>query len=307
MEVEDVFVLGETLRLNDRDLIDRLQIFNLLPRTIQCPSTGCGRVCSLQMRESSLLGHCFWCERCETGHSVLTGSFFETCGASVRDILLLLFFWVCETHVEGSAWSVGCSEAVVLQCFRHFRDICSWQLQHQNDLVLFGKYLHTIQYFASCTLFNFAGGEGHLVQIDELVINRSNAWVLGIYDATVKRGYVVSIPDRSAETLETVISKHVLPGSEICTDCWEGYSALMTLGGVSPYIHKIDPQIGVARNHIARQWLRLKRFLGNLEATDSPFISEYLDQFMWWRVFGPTAKARFRNITTQIAVRFAVN
>ena len=41
------------------------------------------------------------------------------------------------------------------------------------------------------------------------------------------------VPDRSAETLTSVIMHHLKPGSQITTDCWRGYSSLERLG----YVH----------------------------------------------------------------------
>lgn len=167
----------------------------------------------------------------------------------------------------------------------------------------------------------FLGGVGHVVQIDESVVTKRKynvgrlvpeKWVLGLYDVTVKRGYIVFIPDRSAQTLQRIIAEHVLPGTEIWTDCWRGYMGLQNLDGVSPYVHKtvnhsqhfVDPQTGVCTNYIEGHWACLKQFIRRLGAMQSPFIPKYIDQFMWWEVYGDTPSIRFRHFIQQITEKY---
>lgn len=116
-------------------------------------------------------------------------------------------------------------------------------------------------------IFFFTGGPDHVVQIDESVVTRKKynrgrlireKWVLGIYDTALRRGTVIYVEDRKKDTLERLILAHVLPGTEIRTDCSRGYSGLNSIGGASPYIHKtvnhtrnfIDPVTGVCTNHV---------------------------------------------------------
>ena len=169
----------------------------------------------------------------------------------------------------------------------------------------------------------FIGGIGHNVQIDESVLTRRKyhrgrlvmeRWCLGIYDTTTKIGLVQFIPDRQASTLTPIISKYVLPGSEIWTDCWKGYNSLKHLGRVSPYIHKTvnhsryfrDPITGVCTNQVEGLWSCLKMYLRRLGVMNSPFLEEYIDVFMWRRIFCPEQNATniFRYLTLHIAERY---
>jgi len=112
--------------------------------------------------------------------------------------------------------------------------------------------------------------------------------------------------------LEEAIIKHVLPGSEIWTDCWRGYAGLNNLGGVSPYVHKtvnhsrnfVDPESGVCTNCIEGFWACFKQYLRRLGVLQSPFIPEYADQFMWEQAYGGTASRRFTNLLAQIKEKY---
>nr|CAI5850814.1 unnamed protein product [Callosobruchus analis] len=140
------------------------------------------------------------------------------------------------------------------------------------------------------------------------LLNRE-VWVLGIYDTTLKRGHIMYVPDRSRQTLEGKIQRFVRPGSEIWTNCWSGYTGLSALG----YVHRtvnhsnnfVDPLSGVCTNQVEGYWYRLKQFLRRLGALQSSFLPEYIDQFMWWQIYGPTPAARFNNLLDQIAAKHA--
>ena len=92
--------------------------------------------------------------------------------------------------------------------FQLFRDVCSHHLLQTPGLFQFG-------------------GPGVIVQIDEIVMakrkyNRGRVvpgrWVVGIYDTLLKRGIVLIVEMRNADTLEGLITQYVLPGTTIYTD-----------------------------------------------------------------------------------------
>lgn len=62
------------------------------------------------------------------------------------------------------------------------------------------------------------------MQVDESVVTKRKyglgrlvreQWVLGLYDVTERRGTVVFVPDRSANTLKERLCELILPGTEI--------------------------------------------------------------------------------------------
>lgn len=156
-----------------------------------------------------------------------------------------------------------------------------------------------------------------MVQIDESVITKRKyhvgrvvreKWVLGIYDTTLNRGYVQYVENRNARTLETIIRRHVRPGTEIWTDMWRGYRGLTGLG----YVHRTvnhsryfrDPVTGVCTNRVEGLWAKLKGYLRRLDVLRSPFLPEYIDQFMWVGLFGDTAPQRLLNLSRHISERY---
>lgn len=123
---------------------------------------------------------------------------------------------------------LGVPRHSIHQYYRFIRDVCSWKLLQDHEL------------------FKLSG-EGHVVQVDESVITKrkynvgrivKQQWVLGSYDATIKLGVIMYIPNRSGLVLIQQITKFVQVGSEVWTDCWRGYSSMSTLEGVSPFMHK---------------------------------------------------------------------
>lgn len=133
-------------------------------------------------------------------------------------------------------------------------------------------------------------------------------WILGIYDVTQKRGFISYIPNRSAQVLEALITEHVVRGTEIWTDQWRGYSNLQQLG----YTHKTvnhsrffrDPTTGVCTNHVEGYWSKLKQWLRRLGVMASPFLGEYIDQFLWNSVFGSSSPERILQLTQQISQKY---
>jgi len=97
--------------------------------------------------------------------------------------------------------------ASVNQFYRFVRDILSWKLCDNEELFKFG-------------------GPGHIVQIDESVVTKRKyhtgrkgheRWILGIYDATQKRGLVTYVRKRDTNML-LPIQAHVNIGSTIYTN-----------------------------------------------------------------------------------------
>src|SRR6218665_1168720 len=99
----------------------------------------------------------------------------------------------------------------------------------------------------------------------------------------------MKVEDRTANTLENVISAHLLPGTHIISDGWRSYSNLETLAG-GIYMHSV---VIHERNFVApaddmlhsqnmeNTWMRAKRKLKRQVGTSRALFHTYLDEFMW--------------------------
>ena len=94
------------------------------------------------------------------------------------------------------------------------------------------------------------GGPGVCVQIDEsLICKRKNnvgrllrnqqTWILGGVDSN-GNVFMEQTSIRSAEVLDNIISRNVLPGSNIVTDGWLGYNNIFNINGYDhqKFIHE---------------------------------------------------------------------
>lgn len=84
------------------------------------------------------------------------------------------------------------------------------------------------------------GGQDIVVEIDEAYFGaakynrgrrRAGIWVVGGLERLNKNNcFLFPVRNRSAATLEAIITRWVRPGSIIYTDCWRSYSRLKSLG-----------------------------------------------------------------------------
>ena len=66
-------------------------------------------------------------------------------------------------------------------------------------------------------------------------------WVFGMADTSSRPavGYMELVQDRTAATLLAIISAHVTPGTEVCSDQWASYHNVgripVTVQSITPY------------------------------------------------------------------------
>lgn len=76
--------------------------------------------------------------------------------------------------------------------------------------------------------------------------------------------FLIPVPDRTSETLLTIIKEYVLPGT-IMTDCWPSYSTLSENDyqhlSVNHQINFVDPDSGAHTQNIERSWVEVRRYV----------------------------------------------
>lgn len=160
------------------------------------------------------------------------------------------------------------------------------------------------------------GGPGHTVEIDESVFNRRKhnvgrlvepLWVFGGYDPAEKEGFLVTVPNRNAETLLPIIKKYILPGTTVVSDCWRAYNRVGSEGfshlTVNHSLHFVDPITKATTNHVERMWKEAKQRNKRECGTNRELLETYLCEFMWRQKFGHNP---FVSIINQIAEGYPV-
>jgi ISXO2-like transposase domain len=205
---------------NEDAVFDFLYESNVFYEVINCPNCNSG----MKRYKDSRLFRCnkLSCSK-RSKYSINKNTFFYNCSLSYIDVLQLALFWLSKCPVSSTIVLSGHSSHTVCSFFSFFRQLVGDSLLEDDQII---------------------GGPGIIVEIDETKLGKrkyhrghrvDGVWVLvGIERGGNGNIFLVSLVDRSARSLDSLILSHVRIGSEIHTDCWRGYSNLNNLG----YIHK---------------------------------------------------------------------
>lgn len=235
--------------------------------------------------------------------SIRSDSFLENHNISLQEFLHLIYFWSYETSVIASVEMIGLSEKTVIQWYSYFRDICSHHLVRHPEQI---------------------GGIGQIVEIDESVVARRKyhlghrvpeRWVFGGINPSDNKGFLVMVPNRSAETLLPLIERHIAPGSIICSDQWASYNNITSIDVSPPYEHRtvnhsenfVNPADGTTTNHIECMWKNCKRKFKTMNGIQSTMLTSHLDEFIWRQRYGKTHKDAFEHILSHLSEWYVVS
>ena len=105
---------------------------------------------------------------------------------------------------------------------------------------------------------------------------------------------LLTVENRSAETLEALVEKYVERGSVLYTDAWRGYSNLVNLGFrhfvVNHSISFVGGETGVHTNTIKGCWCAVKKTISARNRTKTK-VGAFIDLFMLKRNRGSEALA----------------
>jgi transposase-like protein len=127
-------------------------------------------------------------------------------------------------------------------------------------------------YMESCS--EKIGGPNKTVEIDESKFGKrkygrghpvKGQWVFGGVERESGKTFLVPVPDRTADTLMTIIDAWIEPGITVISDCWGAYRNLdqqdYTHRTVNHSIGFVDQRIGTHTNTIESTWRRVKAFV----------------------------------------------
>ena len=224
---------------------------------------------------SKNFGYKWICPQCGKTKSILYGSIFYSAKIPLCKIFHLLYCWAYQYSCKDTAREVGVSPNTVTYYFTLFRKACDAYVLSMNGLVV--------------------GGPGKTVQIDETLMCRrkyhvgrllKQVWIFGGICVEDKKFFCLVVPDRTKETLEAEIRKHVLPETRIVSDCWKAYAFL---DDESDYEHQtvnhsqnfVDPETKANTQMVERLWRELKRINKRYEGIPVSKVNEHISEFMW--------------------------
>ena len=107
--------------------------------------------------------------------------------------------------------------------------------------------------------------------------------MFGIFERGSKKVKIISVQDRSANTLQKLIKDNIEPGTTIYSDCWRSYHSLNEQGYDHHMVNHsenfVNPVNGVHTQHIERLWKDLKSWIlrsGIKKTRYSKYIARYL-------------------------------
>ena len=241
-----------------------------------CPKCGEGTV-TLRKDSSAFDGYKWRCSRtknCSYKLNIREKSFFDESRLKIGVILKIVYHWCWGHTLEEVRHEVGISGTdTAVNWYSYCREVCEQILIEDNRPV---------------------GGPGLTVEIDESKYGKrkynrgrrvEGQWVFGGICREDKNCFLVTVPDRSSDTLIPIINTLIAPGSTINSDCWASYNSISAQE--RQYIHKrvnhsiefvtsSGPDIGTHTNLIESTWRASK---GDLPKTGTQ--KQLLQSYLW--------------------------
>ncbi|XP_014790296.1 uncharacterized protein LOC106883699 [Octopus bimaculoides] len=253
------------------DSIHWLKTYGLLNTKKICPS------CGASMREvakNNLSDGMIWsCGRpCRKMISIRKGTFLDNSKLKCEQIIDILYYWAKGDLAKNLGQECRIANVAVTDWRNYCRDVCAEYYIAQNIKL---------------------GGPNRIVEIDESAFVRrkynvghrvKTQWVFGALESDTRRCFLVTVEDRSSDTLLEIIQDRILPGTTIISDLWRSYNTLNTLGyrhlTVNHSINFVDPVTFATTNHIESLWKHAKNRNKRENGTTRNSPQTHLIEFM---------------------------
>jgi hypothetical protein len=191
-----------------------------------------------------------------------------------NEILEMGYLWLLGSSHKSIQSMTGHCDKTVTALLKFFRKLVQDSLDEDDSII---------------------GGEGIIVEVDEAKFGKrkynrghrvEGVWVLGGVEKTPERRcFFIKVPNRTEDTLIDHISKHVLSGSLIRTDCFKSYHNLCNLFQHQQVNHSKnfkDPVSGCNTNSIEGTWNGIKMNIAPRQRVSNE-IDDHLAEFIWRR------------------------
>jgi transposase-like protein len=238
------------------------------------PCSNCGLAMHRRLDRMKFRCSAKTCDRREV--SIRKGTFFFGSMLKCIDIMEIARLWLAGTTPLVTHHLAGHSKSTIAAFFRHFRMLVGSTLEPEDQMI---------------------GGNGVIVEIDETKMGKrkyhrghhvDGVWVVaGIERTQTGKVFATTVEDRSAATLTSLISAHVMPGSIVYTDLWKGYGNIESQLGLT---HNTvnhskcfkDPISGVCTNKVEGLNNALKMKISPRNRVKGG-MNDHLLEFIWRR------------------------
>ena len=136
--------------------------------------------------------------------------------------------------------------------------------------------------------------------------------MFGMVDTSITPalGMMVTVPNRSAQTLLPIIQRHLRLGTIVYSDQWRAYQQVQQVPAVTLHdtvnhsFHFVDPVTSVHTQNVESYWNRVKTKFKRMEGVHADMITSYMDGFMWRERQGGSATVVLTNLCRDISLRY---
>lgn len=228
--------------------------------------------------------------------TIRSGTWLARSKLSLAQIAKIMFCWSHKLPQKFAVLETGVSAHSMVDWYNFCRDICSLALLNQETIKI--------------------GGEGKIVEIDESKFGKrkynkgkrvEGQWVFGGIERDSDKMFMVSVPNRTKETLLMILEKYIEKETTIYSDCWSAYQTedFEKYGWkhekVNHSKHFKDPETGVHTNTIESNWRSTKASLPKY-GTVKNLYDTYFSEYMWRRRFVQDDRNAFNMLVNHIVL-----
>lgn len=187
----------------------------------KCPKCGGKMSCC---RESTLVGFRYRCNLkvCKASLSMANNTWIEKGKMSLRDYLLIIFYFVEGIKMQTVVRHMGISTATATDHFNYLKEVATYKIRSEMKAI---------------------GGPGTNVEVDETFVRRKygrgrQTWwekskykILGGICRETKDLFILVIPNLTKATIWPLLYEYILPGTTIHTDSAKVYDGLCKESG----------------------------------------------------------------------------
>lgn len=259
----------------------------------------CDGLYEFYLQNSTYTGVILECTKCHDRKSMFHNSFFTRSQIPVKKVLRIIYCWSQKFSRNQTAHECDVSKKTVTNYFQALRQTClDWANTDGQKMI---------------------GGPGLTVEIDEslMTTRKNNAgrvpvqnWIFGGICRETRERFVVSVPDRTSQTLIPLIQKNIAPQSNINSDSWRAYRRINDLpqqyshNTVNHHKNFVNPTNGTHTQTVERMWREVKRVKRRYEGISSNDMNDHIGEYLWREKFHVTEENAFEMTIKLISESF---